>query len=91
MVVCRLSGTQPSSSCRSQYTEIFAADQPPLPPGQDLARKVKIDLWTGLEASKACEGPSEEEMVLNVTDKWARDWLGTEDGRALARRPRLAP
>jgi hypothetical protein len=97
MVVCRLSGTQPSSSCGSQYTEMFASDQPPLPPGQDLARKVKIDLWTGLEASAACKGPSEEEMVLNVTDKWARDWLGTEDGRAwledrgLPRKPYFAP
>ncbi len=38
-VVCRLSGTEPSSSCGNQYTEIFAFDQPPLPPGQDLARQ----------------------------------------------------
>jgi 1A family penicillin-binding protein len=97
MVVCGLSGTQPSSSCGGQYTEVFASDQPPLPPSQDLVRKVKIDLWTGLEASKACEGPSEEEVVLNVTDKWARDWLGTEDGRAwledrgLPRKPYFAP
>ena len=97
MVVCRLSGTLPSSSCGSQYTEIFAADQPPLPPGQDLARQAKIDLWTGLEASDACKGPTEEEVVLNVTDKWARDWLGTEDGRfwledrGLPRKPYFAP
>ncbi len=97
MVVCRLSGAQPSSSCSSQYTEAFAADQPPLPPEKDLLRKAKIDLWTGYEASKACEGPSEEETVLNVTDKWARDWLGTSDGRAwledrgLPRKPYFAP
>jgi 1A family penicillin-binding protein len=97
MIVCGLSGTQPSNFCGNQYTEVFAADQPPLPPGQDLARKVKIDLWTGLEASKACKGPSEEEMVLNVTDKWARDWMGTEDGRlwlednGLPRNPYFAP
>ncbi len=97
MVVCSLSGTQPSSSCSRQHTEIFAVDQPPLPPGQDLARRVKIDLWTGLEASDACKGPTEEEVVLNVTDKWARDWLGTEDGRSwledrgLPRKPYFAP
>jgi penicillin-binding protein 1C len=97
MVVCRLSGTQPSSSCGSQYSEVFASDQPPLPPGQDLARRIKINLWTGLEASDACKGPTEEEMVLNVTDKWARDWLGTEDGRfwledhGLPRNPYYAP
>jgi len=97
MVVCRLSGTQPSNSCKGQYTEVFAADQPPLPPGQDLLRKAKIDLWTGLEASDACKGPSEEAVVLNVTDKWARNWLGTEDGKfwledhGLPRNPYYAP
>jgi hypothetical protein len=97
MVVCGLSGTQPSSSCGNQYNEVFAADQLPLPPGKDLARRVKIDLWTGLEASDACKGPTEEEVVLNITDKWARDWLGTEDGRfwledhGLPRKPYFAP
>ena len=63
-VVCRLSGTEPSNSCGNQYTEIFAFDQPPLPPGKDLARRVKIDLWTGLEASDACKGPSEDQVVF---------------------------
>jgi 1A family penicillin-binding protein len=96
-VVCRLSGTEPSNACDNQYTEVFASDQPPLPAGQDLARRVKIDLWTGLEASDACKGPTEDEMVLNVTDKWARDWLGTEDGKfwledhGLPRKPYFAP
>jgi hypothetical protein len=76
---------------------MFVADQPPLPPEQDLLRKANIDLWTGFEASQECEGPNEEEIVLNVTDKWARDWLGTGDGRAwledrgLPRRPYFAP
>jgi hypothetical protein len=76
---------------------VFAADQPPLPPSKDLARRVKIDLWTGLEASDACKGPSDEQLVLNVTDKWARDWFGTEDGRfwledhGLPRKPFYAP
>jgi len=97
MVVCGLSGTQPSASCGNQYSEVFAADQPPLPPGQDLLRRVKLDLWTGLEASAACKGPTDEEVVLTVTDKWARAWLGTEDGRVwledrgLPRKPYYAP
>ena len=30
-VVCSLSGTEPSSSCSNQHTEIFVSDQPPLP------------------------------------------------------------
>jgi 1A family penicillin-binding protein len=81
-IVCKISGTEPSNACDSQYTEIFASDQPPLPPGKDLVRRVKIDQWTGLEASDACKGPSSEELVLNVTDKWGRDWLGTDDGRS---------
>ncbi len=80
-VVCRLSGTEPSNFCKSQYTDIFAFDQLPPPPSQDIARRIKIDLWTGYQASDACEGPSEEELVLNVADRWARQWFETRDGR----------
>jgi len=97
-VVCSLSGTEPSNFCRGgQYTEIFASDQPPLPAGQDLIRRIKLDLWTGLQASEACKGPSEEQVVLNVTDKWARAWLETGAGRDwldehdLPRNPYYAP
>jgi membrane carboxypeptidase/penicillin-binding protein len=96
-VVCRLSGTEPSNSCDNQYTEVFAFDQLPLPPGKDLARRIKIDLWTGLEASDACKGPTDDEMVLNVTDKWAREWLDNGAGRAwledngLPAHPHFAP
>jgi len=80
-VVCQLSGTEPSSFCKSQYNEVFAFDQLPLPPSQDLARRIRIDLWTGLQASDACKGPSEDEIVMKVTDKWARDWFETRDGK----------
>lgn len=79
-VVCRLSGTEPSNYCQSQYTEVFAFDQPPLPHGQDLARRLEIDLWTGYQASGACDGPKREMLVLNVKDPWARKWLDTGDG-----------
>jgi 1A family penicillin-binding protein len=80
-VVCRLSGTEPSNQCNSEYSEMFAADQPPLPANKDLLRRVRIDLWTGYEASEACKGPSDDELVLNVTDKWARQWFDTGGGR----------
>jgi penicillin-binding protein 1C len=96
-VVCRISGAEPSNWCESQYTEVFAFDQPPLPRGRDLARRVKIDLWTGLEASEACKGPSDELLVLDVPDKWAREWLASGAGRdwldenGLARDPYFAP
>lgn len=80
-VVCKLSGAEPSSACGEQYAEYFASDQPPLPPGQDLARRIKLDLWTGLQASEQCKGRSEDEVVLNVKDPWAREWLDTDAGR----------
>jgi len=80
-IVCKLSGAEPSNSCDNQYTDVFAFDQLPLPRGKDLLRRVKIDLWTGYEASAACKGPSEEQTVLNVTDKWARAWFETGEGR----------
>ena len=81
-IVCRLSGTEPSSFCGTQYTEIFAFDQLPLPPSQDLARRINIDIWTGYQASEACDGPSKEDTVLNVADQWARQWFETGDGKA---------
>jgi 1A family penicillin-binding protein len=96
-VVCRLSGTEPSNACDDEYSDVFAFDQLPLPPSQDLVRKIKIDLWTGLQASDACKGPSDNVTVLNVKDKWAREWLRTNDGqnwldnRGLPRNPQFAP
>ncbi|HLF74849.1 MAG TPA: penicillin-binding transpeptidase domain-containing protein, partial [Anaerolineales bacterium] len=97
-VICAVSGTEPSQWCRSgQRTEFFAADQPPLPPSQDLARRVAIDTWTGLIAGDACKEFVKEEFVLNVTDKWGREWLRSGEGRGwleahdLPRNPFFAP
>ena len=96
-IVCKLSGTEPGNMCGAQYTEVFASDQPPLQPGQDLVRRIRIDLWTGLQSSDACNGPKDEAVVMNVTDKWARDWLATNPGRDwlenhdLPRNPMYAP
>lgn len=96
-VVCALSGTQPANTCKQQYTEVFASDQPPLPAGQDLLRRANIDLWTQLEASNACKDFTEESNVLNVSDKWARQWLEGGEGRDwlenhdLPRKPVYAP
>jgi membrane peptidoglycan carboxypeptidase len=96
-VVCALSGTEPSNTCRQQYSEVFASDQLPLPAGQDLLRRVKLDVWTQLEASDACKEFTEDENVLNVTDKWARNWLEGGEGRNwlenhdLPRKPVYAP
>ncbi|HEY2982160.1 MAG TPA: hypothetical protein VGJ22_13330, partial [Anaerolineales bacterium] len=95
--ICALSGTEPSNACHQQMNEIFASDQPPLPAGEDLVRRVRIDKWTELEASDACDEFTDNEEVLNVEDKFARDWLESGEGRAwleahdLPRNPIFAP
>ena len=80
-VICAASGTEPSQWCSGQRPEYFAFDQPPLPPGQDLWRRTRLDTWTGLEASAACPDFVDEQMVLKVPDPWARKWLKSEDGK----------
>lgn len=81
--VCATSGTRPSQWCRGgQRQEYFAADQPPLPAGKDLFRKIKIDSWSGLEASAACGDEfAEEVLAFQVSDPWGRRWLQSPDGR----------
>ncbi len=81
-VICALSGTEPSNWCQDERSEVFASDQPPLPSSQDLRRQVKLDTWTGLEASDACGNASDKQVVVNVSDASARAWLETKDGRS---------
>ena len=84
-VICSVSGTEPSQWCTSQRSEIFAADQPPLPSSQDLWSRVLFDTWTGLRASPACADYTDEEFALNVTDVWAVAWIQNDpQGRAWA-------
>ena len=73
--ICAVSGTLPSQWCPSQRTEIFAADQPPLPKEEDLWQKIELDTWTGLKASSACSEFADERFVLNVVDPWAKKWV----------------
>jgi hypothetical protein len=40
-----------------------------------------LDTWTGLEASNACGEATEKTVVINVKDKWAREWFDTREGR----------
>ena len=96
--ICSLSGAEASEACRGgQRNEFFASDQPPLPPSQDLFRRVNIDTWTGLIAGNACPDFVEDEVVMNVSDKWGREWLQSGAGRDwleahdLPRRPFFAP
>ena len=81
-VICATSGTEPSNWCKDQRSEIFAADQPPLPPGKDLYRKTTIDTWTGLEASEDCNQFTDEQMVVNTGgDPWAEKWIQSGAGK----------
>ena len=82
-VICSISGTEPSEWCPQQRSEIFAADQTPLPSSEDLWKKVVVDTWTGLAISDACGDFSENIFAANVTDPWAQRWLRDEpEGRA---------
>ena len=84
-VICSVSGTEPSEWCPQQRSEVFAADQPPLPKSEDLWKKVIIDTWTGLKVSDACGDYNDELFVMNVEDPWAQHWLKDEpEGRAWA-------
>ncbi len=81
--VCVHSGAEPSEDCNDRRKEIFASDQLPPSSEEDLWKHVKVDTWTNLKASSACEGFTEETLVLNVTDKWAVKWIeDTDDGQA---------
>jgi membrane peptidoglycan carboxypeptidase len=82
-IICSVSGAEPSQWCRGgQRSEFYASNQPPFPPSQDLLRQTKIDTWTGFIAGNACPGFEKEDMVMNVSDTWARKWLRSSDGRA---------
>ncbi|MFC2052706.1 transglycosylase domain-containing protein [Chloroflexota bacterium] len=74
-VICAISGTLPSKWCPKQTSELFAADQPPLPKEEDFWQKILLDTWTGLRASAACSDFVDNEFALNVTDPWAKKWI----------------
>jgi len=81
-IICATSGTEPSQWCKEQRTEIFAADQPPLPSSKDLFRKTVIDTWTGQEASNACDDYTDEANVVNTGgDPWAEKWIKSGAGK----------
>lgn len=84
-VICAISGSEPSPWCGSQRSEIFAADQLPLPAEEDFWKKVRVDTWTGLSASSACPEFVQEQFVLNVTDPAGVRWIReTGEGRSWA-------
>ncbi len=78
-VICSLSGAEPSRWCPGQRSEFFAVDQLPQPASEDLWKEVLADTWTGLTASPFCTEFTEERLVINTTDPWARRWIRQTD------------
>lgn len=74
-VICAISGAQPSEWCPDQMTEIFAIDQPPRPPAEDLWKEAWVDTYSLLLASAECSDFVDQRLGLNVDDPWARQWL----------------
>jgi membrane peptidoglycan carboxypeptidase len=83
-VICALSGSEPSDKCPSQRVELFASDQLPPPKDQDLWADIKVDGWTGLKLSEACKDFPQAITAINIKDKTAITWLGTNEGKAWA-------
>lgn len=85
-IICTVSGTEPSSYCPNQRSEVFASDQPPLPASQDLWQNLEIDTWTGLRASDECKESITTRLSLNISDSWAKNWImGDANGQQWAK------
>lgn len=85
-IICTLSGTEPSSHCPDQRTEVFAKGQPPLTQDHDFWQDIDVDTWTNLQASSACSTFINKVYSLNVTDTTAVNWIQTTDqGKAWAK------
>jgi penicillin-binding protein 1C len=83
VVICSISGTEPSEWCHSHKTEIFAFDQPPLTKEHDLFRKVWVDSYSLLLASAECPDFAIRKLGISVSDPWGRKWLeDTSQGKA---------
>jgi membrane peptidoglycan carboxypeptidase len=74
-IICVVSGTEPSQWCPEQRSEYFASDQLPLGASKDLWENVTLDTWTNLLASDACSEFNKEQLTMNVTDPFAREWV----------------
>lgn len=92
MTICSVSGGYPSSYCPNTRTEIFAADQSPIPPEQDLWQNIPINTWNGKIANQFCPNSVKTMMTINVKDPWAQRWiLSTSEGMDWAKSMNLAP
>ena len=85
-IICSVSGTEPSSHCPDQRTEIFAKGQPPLSKDHDLWQDMYFDTWNHLQASSQCTTFVEQIYTLNVNDPAAINWItNTQQGENWAK------
>lgn len=97
--ICAVTGAAENEYCRNIVDprrpnespiipELFAADQPPLPPDKDVIVRLFIDKFSGLRASPECNNDTsntEEKVFVNLLDPFALDWLEKdEQGRKWA-------
>ena len=67
------------------------------PPRRICSAAPSLDTWTGLLAGDACKDFVEDEMMINVPDKWGRQWLRSGAGKDwlelhdMPRNPPFAP
>jgi 1A family penicillin-binding protein len=82
MEICSDSGTVPSSSCPSRTNELFAQDQPPLGPEQDMHRLMRVDTRGNCLANDYAPADVVEERDYQVYPPDGRQWAvehGIED------------
>ncbi|MBN1877748.1 MAG: transglycosylase domain-containing protein [Anaerolineae bacterium] len=79
--VCKLSGTEPSSSCPERQLEVFSLSTLPPKSEQDWFQEVELDGNTGLRANDFCRTHEVIKVMLDLTyvadaggRKWLRDW-----------------
>ncbi len=77
MEICTDSGTQPSAECPSdrRSMELFVGDQPPWGEDRDFYRRIRLDLWTGLQANENCLDAVEEQLYVVIDDPAGRQWV----------------
>lgn len=72
--ICEDTGTQPSNACPQRIQFPFRADQPPLPPEQDLWQMLRIDRVSGKLATEFTPAEAIEERAFKVYPEEYRQW-----------------
>ena len=72
--ICADSGTRPSAACPSRKMEIFAQDQPPLGPEQDIHQVLRIDTRASCVANDSTPAGSIEERYYQVYPADGKQW-----------------